>query len=308
MVVCGRCCEEVSSAIQCSSCRKFFDFPCSGITEVGYRKLGDRQATWRCASCKVGHLSSRSESPLPEARQPTLDTIMFELQKLSCQLTPLQEVINDIRSIKNDISELRKFNENVKEKMDTFDKRIQAIENANQELSSLKLQLRKLEDDVNEKDQWLRSNNVEIKGVPFKPGENLFDIIDKLGNKITYPVPKNAVNYVTRVQTRDTGSSNTKPIIVSFTNKYMKEDFIAASRHSKLNISAEDIGLKGKNRIYINDHLSYAKKMLLNKTKTLTKEKNYQYVWVKHGKIFVRKTDTSYVFNIKSESDLVKIN
>ncbi|CAG5054824.1 unnamed protein product [Parnassius apollo] len=231
---------------------------------------------------------------------------MIELQKLSCQLLPLQEVINDIRIIKNDISDLRKSNNNMLEKLDSFEKRLQVVENAEQKISSLKEQINKMEAEINEKDQWLRSNNVEIKGVPFKPGENLFDIITKLGSIITYPVLKSNINYVTRVQTRDAGSNKTKPITLSFINKYMKEDFIAASRLSK-HISTEDIGLKGNTRIYINDHLSYSKKMLLNKTKTAAKEKNYKYVWVKHGKIFVRKIDTSQVYNIKSESDLVKL-
>ncbi|CAG5008874.1 unnamed protein product [Parnassius apollo] len=83
MVVCGKCCEEVSSAIQCSACRKFFDYPCSGITEIGYRKLGVRQSSWRCVSCKMSQQSTRPGSPLPETtRQPTLDNVMIELKKL----------------------------------------------------------------------------------------------------------------------------------------------------------------------------------------------------------------------------------
>ncbi|CAG4951826.1 unnamed protein product [Parnassius apollo] len=165
---------------------------------------------------------------------------MIELQKLSCQLLPLQEVINDIRIIKNDISDLRKSKNNMLKKLDNFEKRLQVVENAEQKISSLKEQINKMEAEINEKDQWLRSNNVEIKGVPFKPGENLFDIVTKLGSIITYPVLKSNINYVTRVQTRDAGSNKTKPIILSFINKYMKENFIAASRLHK-HISTEDI-------------------------------------------------------------------
>ncbi|KAG7301492.1 hypothetical protein JYU34_014458 [Plutella xylostella] len=54
MVTCGRCNSEVSDSALCSVCRRHFDFPCAGITEAGFRKLGDRKATWRCSDCKSG--------------------------------------------------------------------------------------------------------------------------------------------------------------------------------------------------------------------------------------------------------------
>ncbi|CAG4987892.1 unnamed protein product [Parnassius apollo] len=158
MVVCGKCCEEVSSAIQCSVCRKFFNDPCSGITEIEYCKLGDRQSSRCCVSYKTSQQLTRTGSPLPETtRQPTINNIMVELQKHSCQLLPLQEVINDIRIIKNGISDLRKSNNNMLEKLDSFEKRLHVIENAEKKISSLKEYIKKMEAEINEKDQWLRS-------------------------------------------------------------------------------------------------------------------------------------------------------
>ncbi|KAL4714499.1 hypothetical protein ACJJTC_017562 [Scirpophaga incertulas] len=98
----------------------------------------------------------------------------------------------------------------------------------------------------------------------------------------------------------------TKAILVYFINKYAKEDFVAAARQKRL--SPTDIGLPGSHRIYINDHLTSSNKQLLSKAKTLARENGFQFVWVKHAKIFVRKDSTSPFFTVAKEKDLLKIS
>lgn len=102
-------------------------------------------------------------------------------------------------------------------------------------------------------------------------------------------------------------NSNEKLIIVSFLNRYIKEDFIAAARSTR-NLSTTDLGLLGApQRVFVNDHLSADSKKLLTNVKNLAKEKHYEYVWVKHGKIHVRKNNTSKAFVIVRPSDLNKV-
>lgn len=103
----NECHNEAQDAIQCSACCKFFDYPCSGITEIGYRKLGDRQSMWKCATCKFQQGAKKQMgSPLPSPTPLSMDSIMAELAKLSLQLQPLPALVNDIQCIKSDIAAL----------------------------------------------------------------------------------------------------------------------------------------------------------------------------------------------------------
>ena len=88
-------------------------------------------------------------------------------------------------------------------------------------------------------------------------------------------------------------------------NTYLKNDFIAAARHYK-KLNAGDLGFKGNNRVYINDHLTLENKLLLNKTKVQAKERGFEHVWVRGYKILVRKNSASPKHYIKTELDLKK--
>ncbi|CAG5049997.1 unnamed protein product [Parnassius apollo] len=53
------------------------------------------------------------------------------------------------------------------------------------------------------KEQWSRLNNIEIKGVPIKTGENLFQIHEALCKAIGFDVPKSQIDYIARVPTHN---------------------------------------------------------------------------------------------------------
>lgn len=118
------------------------------------------------------------------------------------------------------------------------------------------------------------------------------------------PVKKEDINFITRVPS---GKPNApKPIIMCFNNRYLKEEFTAASR--KLKAANPDLlGFPNGGPIYINDHLTVQNKNLLSKAKALAKESNFQFFWVKHCKIMARKSPTSPIIMIKTERDLTKI-
>lgn len=119
-------------------------------------------------------------------------------------------------------------------------------------MDQLQVRLDKFEEESSSKDRdrrRSRSNNVEIKDVPHKSNENLFDIISKIGTKINYPVTKSQINFITRVPTRE--KEHNKPIIVSFCNRYVKEDFIAAARlaFKTQHLTASQIGFTTNKKI-----------------------------------------------------------
>ncbi|CAB3243681.1 unnamed protein product [Arctia plantaginis] len=303
MVHCARCGEETTDAVRCSTCGQHYDYPCSGISEIGYRKLGaERQASWRCPNCKSTPATSGPDMGSP--KHISLSLIMQEISNIKLTLNPLLDVLAGINDIKSDISLLKTSVEDFSTKFKDLDDRVRAVEGTKDEVLEMKSRLEGIENSLNERDQWMRLNNVEIKGVPLRDRENLVDVVSRIASRIQYPITKHNINFVVRVPSSE---GRVKPIIVSFLNRYLKEDFVAAARACK-NLCAADINLEGTSRIYINDHLTVQNKLLLNKAKKLAKEYDFEFIWVKNCKIFARKNQMSKSFVIKNDKDLSKIH
>ncbi|XP_063894402.1 uncharacterized protein LOC135117900 [Helicoverpa armigera] len=306
MKTCAVCNVRFNDGVQCGSCKKHLDFECANISEAGWRKLGaTRMAQWKCLACKT------SSPAVPTSDQASLETILSEIRDMKRQLINLPTLIDDIKVIKEELSDLKSTCEGTSGKLEEFDLRIAEVENKVSEIdkmqetiNDLQTELSRAKFEIASFDQRSRLNNIEIKGVPIKKGENLFSIIDAIGRKVNYSCPKTLINYVSRVPIFN---SNEKLIVVGFLNRYVKEDFIAAARAVK-DLCTTDIGFQGTSRrVFVNDHLSVEYKKLLSKTKTIAKEKNYEFIWVKHGKIHVLKNTNSKVLIVRKESDLNKI-
>ncbi|XP_063826989.1 uncharacterized protein LOC135076453 [Ostrinia nubilalis] len=313
MPKCASCSADARDVAQCSSCMLCYDFNCAGITEGGFRKLGDRKTTWKCPRCKGGSTPklSSSNSPSPSFLSPDSELLMSEIKKLSSQLAALAGLAHDVKAIKEDIQQLKSSVEFAhessklcKEKLNDLEIRVSAVEANHEENIALVRRVSHLEDIVKQKDQTDRLNNAEIKGIPYKDSENLIETIMKLGSQINCKVTQPDINYIVRVPTRN--DQKNKNIIVNFNNRYLKENFVACARAHK-NVSATQLGFVSESKIFVNDHLTIENKILLNKAKKEAKDRGYSFVWVKNCKIFVRKNPTSPIKNIKSDLDLKKL-
>lgn len=316
MFKCKKCEALVSDVAKCSLCGGQFDFPCAGITEAGWRKLGDRRNTWKCIGCKGLSPSSGAA----KTASSDMDSIFSELKRLSTQMEVLPTLVENIKAIQNQLTDLKTMKAEFSEikrsvefthnsisqlitKVDGLEQEVVTLKKTKDDISILQERYRKLEIQLQENEQRSRMNNIEIKGVPAHNSENLFHILAKIGNKINCQIPKEQITYIARVPMR--GDSCNKTIICSIINSYLKQDFVAAAKKYK-NLTVSDIGLKGDSKVYINDHLTIENKIILNKTKTFAKEKGFDYVWVQACKIFIRKNSTSPKHQIKSEQDLKK--
>lgn len=309
MFNCAKCNSVFNDGAQCGQCQKYFDYGCAGISEAGFRKLGqERRATWKCPACKLNPLTPQTRSG-----EDKFDTILSEIRELKQQLAKIPTLVNDIKGIKEELIELKKSCEFSSTTIDEFSHRLTTVEKVIPELNHLQVDLASTKEEVSQlkrelsaRDQWFRSNNAEIKGVPLKNHENLYSIVNNISNVVGYSFPQSCVNYISRIPVHN---SKEKHIVVSFVNRYVKEEFLAAARARK-NLSADEIGFRDMTqKIYVNDHLSPDYKQLLTKTKTIAKERIYRFVWVKFGKIHVRKDaeEKTRVFIINNTNDLNKL-
>lgn len=101
------------------------------------------------------------------------------------------------------------------------------------------------------------------------------------------------------------------PILVTFDNENNKNRFITAYRRKRI-LFAEDIGLhvpprEVKHKIFIFEYLNPNLRSIYNKTKSFQYANKFKYVWTKNGKIFLRRGDSTKIFQISSNADLAKV-
>lgn len=226
-------------------------------------------------------------------------------------LTPLASLVADVKSIKTELSSLKdsldmahELINNFSDKVNTLESRINKVEKVAYQVPLLQTEMERLNREIQDRDQWARANNVEIRGIPQKKNENLYEIAQKIGDLCKFGIKKEEINYIARIPTRVPNAE--KSIIVAFNSRYTKEEFVASSRKSK-QLSLSNLNFSSAASFYVNDHLTQANKILLGKARALAKEKNFQYIWVKHCKIMARRSDTAPIFFIKGENDLLKI-
>ncbi|XP_064072497.1 uncharacterized protein LOC135193538 [Vanessa tameamea] len=162
-------------------------------------------------------------------------------------------------------------------------------------------------------EQHSRDCNLEIQCVPEHKSENLSSIVHQLASVVSFDLHDNDIVNFHRVAKRNTESKRPRSIIVKLSTPRKRDNFLAAVKvfnknnpQSKLNSSHLGIA-SGKEQIYIMEHLSPDNKRLHAAARLAIKEKKYEYVWIRSGRIFVRRNDTSPAVLIKNFDSLKQL-
>ncbi|KAG7300810.1 hypothetical protein JYU34_015145 [Plutella xylostella] len=160
----------------------------------------------------------------------------------------------------------------VEAKLSSIPKLQKQLDVANDEINTLK-------SENNNRDQYSRMNNLEISGVPYYKGENLFSIFKSICLKIGIEMSDSDIDTIHRVRRFDsgttvgdnsTGTRNRAPaIIVRFTRRMRKDEVLSGVR-ARRGLSTADLGLPGAPaNLYIGDHLTPTNKQLLKQAREL---------------------------------------
>nr|XP_050023952.1 uncharacterized protein LOC126518146 [Dermacentor andersoni] len=151
-------------------------------------------------------------------------------------------------------------------------------------------------------EQYSRRSNVEIKGLVEKKNENIIDLVGQIGGVVGEPISADDIEVCHRVPTREQCKTN---VIVQFKSKQKRDHVVEKARKSR--IRNRDVGISSEAQIFVNEHFCPTLKRLLAQAIAKKRENQWQFVWTKNGKIFARKTQSSQVVRIETDSDLVKI-
>ncbi|KAL0838632.1 hypothetical protein ABMA28_016714 [Loxostege sticticalis] len=237
-----------------------------------------------------------------------LCTLKSEVYDLKLNQHSIQKEHNDFVA---DLSKQKNDHNNLCEKTKTLEC----------DLIDAKKQIKELTEQQNIKDQQGRINNLEISGVPQTKGENLYNVLHIIATKIGFALSSADVDFIHRVRRFTTKAprnnlhthegestaSSVPNIIVKFTQRKRKCEFLAAVR-ARRGLTTADLDIDGASSpIFINDHLTPHNKVIYARARRLGKELGYKYIWLNDCKIFLRKSDTTKSILINNEKDLDRI-
>ena len=222
---------------------------------------------------------------------------IFEYENPSIKdiLTILKEIFNSQQFIATKYDEV--INRNL-ELVNKCDK----IKKENQEL---KEELQLIKQKVQRNEMYLNEKKIEIHGIPTGENEDLNEIIQNIGKNFDHPIKKEEIDDIYRVWSPNkTHRTKTNPIVVIFSKRIHKEKFL--SLRKKRSIFTDEIGLRNvaRSQVFINEYLTKEGKELLWKAKQFKGKNGFKFLWIKNGKLLLRKNETSQVIRVSCAEDL----
>lgn len=217
------------------------------------------------------------------------------------QLSSINERLNGFHD------SLQFFNE----KFEDFKKR---IEERDSTITSLQADNERLKSNVNELttrlgviEQHLRESNIEINGIPENKNENLANTLIHLSTTIGSPLNDTDILQITRIAKLNKDNDRPRSVIAKLQSPRQRDTILAAvSSYNKKNpedkLSSHHLGIAGnRTPVFVSEHLSPANKQLHAAARKLAKETSYKFVWIRNGRIFVRKDvnhDSIFIRNV----------
>lgn len=197
-------------------------------------------------------------------------------RELRADLRTIKDKFQEVTELKTEIQQVLKLNQDLR------------AENA------------KLSHRIEELEQYQRSNNIEIKGIPLE-GEPLV-VVKQIGELIKEEVSEADIDICHRVPTARHDEAN---IIVRFVRRTKRNAFLNKAKKSRMDTIT--LGFQSSSKVFVNEHLTRYGKRLLGAAVERKKELRWRFVWTAGGKVFVRKDENSPAIRIASMEDIDKM-
>lgn len=234
----------------------------------------------------------------------SLKNISAAVQANCDENASIKKLLNEVNNKFVDYDKSLVYSE---ERQNVFDNRLKSLETQATLSTETPHRVIALENKVAAMEQIARACNVEIANLPDKRGENLIAIITQIGSFIGYELTQRDILSIHRVPHADSNDKRPKNVIIKFSSRYIRDNFLAAFRMKK-GVDSTQLSISGpSNKIYANEHLTLGNKLLFRECREKAKTYAYKYVWVKHGIVLMRKSDSSPILAVRSSQDILKI-
>ncbi|XP_052749321.1 uncharacterized protein LOC113522090 [Galleria mellonella] len=327
-VTCAACPEVIrdDDFIICrvERCHKKFHLLCTNATNLPLESV----KSWICPDCKAitKRGGDNSSTPVRSTASPSNVTIRKATRRNGDQSNDddTYSIVNEMRLLretmtefKNELSEVvaavarcHLRLDDIVDKLTNTEARLQSLEDSQRECDQLKQTVEQLQRQLDIQAQSSLGNEVEIIGLEEVNNENPYHLTLVTASKIGIHMTEGDIDSVARTGFRRTngdGKENKipRPLVVRFTRKAIREDFLRAAK-SRRDLNSKDIVLNSPERkIFINERLTRANRQLFRDARIRAKEADFKYCWTRNGSIYVRKRTGKPAVYIASYDDLL---
>lgn len=223
----------------------------------------------------------------------------------------LKTITDQITGFCDSINFINAQYEEMKVKLEEKSNLVDQLKSENEHLKST---VKDLSSRLNIVEVHMRENNIEINGIPENRAENLANLVVQLGRTVNHPLTAEDIHHATRVAQFNKNNEKPRAVVVKLQSARHRDAILAAvvqfnKKNPKEKLNSHHLGIGGTSKpIYVSEHLTPANKSLHAATRLKAKEKNYRFVWIRNGKIFVRKDEFTQAKLIRNEDSLKLIN
>lgn len=319
-LVCMKSISPDCMSLCCSECANSYHAgKCSGVTRSALKNMPDSDAnSWICNTCKT-HSKRQSGSSDKEVGLAALSAQMSDMNRkllgvlnkiegiektLGSQVIQSNSMMGKLEAQGKTVDNIEKSMTMLSEKYDDLlkkvddhnrtlvelSKRTQVLEERLKEREQDIVELRAVTDDL---EQYSRRSNVEIHGVAKKDNENLMEVVKHLAQKLQLPEP--AASDIEAVHRLSAAEGKVPPILIRFKERSKRDQWI----QKKMALRSDGV--------FINENLTKRLRTLFWKARSQAKQKGHKFVWMRNGKILVRRREGAAVIRIEHDGDLDKI-
>lgn len=307
MAICGVCVKNITSKqvkLTCSDCEKDFHAQCYKMSKADVDCITADGLPWRCKPCgEIRRKSLRFDVEVQEGKL-TLEDIMQKMNEIA--ETQKGQEISFNKSYEVLSEKLEENTKSVTDHKQSLEKCLAIIDGLAEENRNLTKKVSELEQKIDDMEQYSRLNSVEIQGVPENKNEDIVQVVKEVGKALNMDISESMIDACHRLGRRPGPGGPPPGIIVRFVRRLDKEELMK-KRRVKSNFSTRHMNLGMDQPVYINEALSPARRRLLAEARKLKREKEFRFLWVRNGKIFIRREEAGKVIQVTCQADLANL-
>ncbi|CAG5032311.1 unnamed protein product [Parnassius apollo] len=171
---------------------------------------------------------------------------------------------------------------------------------------TLQSSVKALSQRLNLAEQNMRESNLEINGVPDHKTENFSTILTQIAKTVDCRIGDEDIYHVTRVAKLNKDSDRPRMVIAKLRSPRHRDAMLAAvAKFNKSNpkekLSTQHLGMAGPSKpVFVSEHLPPAIKSLHAAARIKAKKEDYKFVWVRNGRVFLRRNEYSPAILIRN--------
>lgn len=308
MADCSKCLKSLKNVkvkVSCVDCEQSFHAKCVNMSTEDIAYLAEQNDVWRCDPCS----QQRRKSMVLESKSTvSFDDVLKLMAEIKEDFKRVEDSLGgSLNACHEEIAETKGIVKKQREELAAWMKIVDELKTEN---TSLRKQVSSLETRLDDAEQYSRRNTLEIHGIPVEKGESVVSLVKLVGRALDYPVDETMIDACHRLRVVKVPDKPDKiPGIIVKMVRRMDAEGLLQKRRVKRNLNTHDLGMTSRNAevVYVNESLAPGRRRVLNAARLAKKDNGYTYLWIRGGKILMRKDTGDAVQVITTMDDLKKL-